>query len=215
MAFPIQRARKWALKALLLTLVIAGPVASGCIHKVLITTEPEGATILVDGEEVGVSPVEVNERTGLMGTMHVRAERPNYIPTETLVEQDEWYPWPGIMAVTPCLGAPTLLIPGCGPFLWLGWAIITSPTVVSLAFIRKSPDVVRLVLEPTMRLDEGHIIPTDVWVVPDDYSPNPIPMDPEEETSPDDDGSDEGDEGKKGKTDTPNGGGATGPSVNY
>jgi hypothetical protein len=199
MAFSVKRVRRSAVWAGLFPVLVGLCLLTGCLHKVLITTEPEGATILVNGEEVGTSPVEVEERTGLMGSMHIRAERPNYLPAEQTVEQTEWFVWPGLIAVTPCLGAPTVLIPGCGPFIAVGWALFTSPTLISLAFIRKSPDEVNLVLDPTMRLDGGHIVPTDTWIVPDDYVPNPLPVeeDSDADGEPSEDDPDKGKEEQK------------------
>jgi hypothetical protein len=76
------------LYGLLLALCLAGCVE----HKLLVRSEPPGATIFVDGREVGDTaegPVEVP--FDFYGTRVVTARKPGFVPARVEVELDP--PW--------------------------------------------------------------------------------------------------------------------------
>ncbi|MFZ9887455.1 MAG: PEGA domain-containing protein [Myxococcota bacterium] len=155
----------------------------GCVHQTVVRTEPQGATVYVDGEYAGTAPLVVQRFAGSTGQLRVRAEQDQVLVAETVVERTEWFPWPALLAVTPFLAVPTLVIPLVGPFVCATWAIATSPTLAGLFFLRRYPEEVTLQLLPALRGTDGPL-PTDTWTVPDDYAPNPMPLDVEEEPSP-------------------------------
>lgn len=153
----------------------------GCSHVVTIETDPVGAVVTVDNKVVGESPVRV-ERTVFFGDqLRISAEREGYEPATISLAASEWYPWPGLLAAVPLLGLPislpALLVPIAGPFIAaaivVGWAVVTSPTLLSLALVRKYPDsvVVPLVRKRSMSTDV--LIPSEGD--PDDLGANPLP----------------------------------------
>lgn len=151
-------------------------VAAGCAHKTVIRTVPEGAGVYVDGEYAGDSPVVVERYAGTGGQLRVRAQQESFVATETVLERTDWFLWPVFLAVTPFLGLPTLFVPFAGPFICAGWAIVTSPTLAGLFFLRRYPEDVTITLAPRLGLEDGAVLPTDDWTVPDDYVPNPLPL---------------------------------------
>jgi hypothetical protein len=159
-----------------------GGVWTGCAHKTVIRSVPEGAEVFIDDEPVGEAPVVVERYLGVGGEMRVRADLESFQSHETLVERTDWFLWPALFAATPLMGLPTLLVPFAGPFICGGWAIVTSPTLISLFFLRKFPDEVTLTLTPNLGVEDGAPLPTDDWMVPDDYAPNPLPI--PEDTAP-------------------------------
>jgi hypothetical protein len=153
---------------------LALSLGSGCAHKTVIHTVPEGAEVYVDGEYAGVAPVVVERFAGTGGQMQVRAELQAFDEHETVLERTDWFLWPLLVAVTPFIAIPTLVVPVAGPFICGGWAILTSPTLISLYFLRRYPDEVTVTLSPHLG-DNAEVLPTDDWMVPDEYAPNPLP----------------------------------------
>jgi hypothetical protein len=164
-----------ASRILLVTCVglIAAPLASGCAHKTVIHTVPEGAEVYIDGEYAGESPVVVERFAGTGGQMQVRAEMDAFLEHDTVLERTDWFLWPALIAITPLVAIPTLVVPVAGPFICGGWAILTSPTLCSLFFLRRYPDEITVTLSP--RVGSDGVQPTDDWMVPDEYAPNPLP----------------------------------------
>ncbi len=148
--------------------------ASGCAHRVLIQSEPAGARIFVDGQLEGESPVVVERSSSSGGRMRVTAQLENFETSESIVEADDWFIWPALLAVTPLIGVPFVVVPVAGPFITCGWACATSPLLFSLAFLRKYPDEVTVRMRP--RFGGGMFLPTDSWMIPDDVDPNPSPL---------------------------------------
>lgn len=145
-----------------------------CAHAMVIETVPPGAKVFVDGELQGEAPIITSQRTGFGGHVTVRVEAESFETQEIQIDRDEWFPWPALIAVTPLLGVPFLVIPFIGPVISLGWAVLTSPTLISLAFIRRYPDSVTIRLRP--RSAAGFLQPTDTWLIPDELDPNPPPL---------------------------------------
>lgn len=85
--------------------LVAALCASGCAHKVKIESTPAGATIYVDGEEKGTTPVILVEQPGCFAHRDLRVELPGHVPVETKLEQSElvWY----VIAPSVCLACPT------------------------------------------------------------------------------------------------------------
>jgi hypothetical protein len=50
---------------------LALAAASGCVHTVTVKSEPAGASVFVDGKEIGRTPVTISEETGAMGLVTV------------------------------------------------------------------------------------------------------------------------------------------------
>jgi PEGA domain len=157
-------------------LVALALLQTACAHTMIIETEPPGAKVWVDGELQGEAPVVTEQRTGFGGHVTVRVEAESFETTELQVERTDWFLWPAIIAVTPLFGVPFIVIPFIGPVISIGWAVLTSPTLISLAFIQRYPDSVSIKLRP--RSAAGFLQPTDTWLIPDDLDPNPPPLPP-------------------------------------
>ena len=85
------------------TLFCSAAVSTGCVRRTLtVNTEPQGAIIWLNDEEVGRSPVSVDFLW--YGDYSVIARLDGY---ETLVTHDEiqapWYQWPGVDLFTEVL----------------------------------------------------------------------------------------------------------------
>jgi len=163
--------------------VLAVCLAAGCTHVVTIETDPVGAMVTVDDKEVGPSPVRVEKTVFFGDQLRVSVEREGFEPATISVAASEWYLWPGLLAAVPLLGLPlslpALVIPFAGPFIAaavvVGWAVVTSPTLLSLALVRKYPDTVTVPLKrkrPPPGTDV--LLPADLFG-PDDLGANPIP----------------------------------------
>ena len=159
-----------------------------CAHKTLIRSEPPGATIQVDGQEVGDSPVWIERPYGSFDPLEIQASLKSFEPTTVRVSPDTWFLWPALLATTPFWFVPAVGIPTVGPLLCGVWALATSPTLCSLALLRKYPEDVVLRMRPKISSLDGTVQPTDAWTVPKHYLPNPLPpppdslQDPAEET---------------------------------
>lgn len=168
-----------------LALCAAG--GSGCAHVVRIETNPVGARVVVDGDVVGNSPVEVKKTVFVGDQLRVAVEADGYEPQTVIVPASEWYPWPGLIACTPALGVPIAtpfavgLLPFCGaglfvgPAIAVGWAVVTSPTLLALGLVRKYPERVTV----TLRRREGDgavVLPGEMFYIPDETTPNPLPL---------------------------------------
>jgi len=102
-----------------LAILLAGG-AAGCSSPMMISTQPANAVILVDGREIGRSPVLYGGTNGLDGGVEVRARLEGYTEAVRMVpRQPSWYH----------LGESVLFPPAA---LW-GWYL---------------PDGVTLFLEP-------------------------------------------------------------------
>jgi hypothetical protein len=161
--------------ALLIAVALAAGSA-GCAHTVVIDSEPVGAMVVVDGKPVGESPVVTRQLTGTGGRLRVDVEAQGYETAHVVVPQSEWFLLPAIVAVTPFLAVPFVVIPFVGPFITVIWAAVTSPTLIALFFLQKYPDRVKVTLKP--KLPGGVLLPSDTWLIPEDYDPNPPPLPP-------------------------------------
>ncbi|MCC7072938.1 MAG: PEGA domain-containing protein [Deltaproteobacteria bacterium] len=148
--------------------------ASACAHTVVIETEPQGAAVAIDGTYVGNAPVVADQRTGIGGRMRLEVSADAYETATVVVTQSEWFWWPALIAATPLLGLGVVWVPFIGPVITLTWALVTSPTLFALAFIQRYPERVLVTLQP--RLLNGLPQPSDTWLIPDDYDPNPPPL---------------------------------------
>lgn len=166
-------------------IVLALVAGSGCAHSVIIDTAPIGARVSVDGEFVGVSPVTIDRVVFFGDQLRISADAPGYEEAHVSIPASEWYPWPGLLAAIPLLGVPlslpALLVPLAGPFIAaaiaVSWAVLTSPTLLSLALVRKYPDVVTVTLKPKRapRPADFGVVPGDIFGYPEDLGPNPLP----------------------------------------
>lgn len=163
-----------SLSALLVVLTVALGLGGGCAHTMVVETEPPGASIAINGEAQGEAPVVSQQLTSTGGRLHVTAEADSYETASVVVTQSEWFLWPAIIAVTPFLAVPFVVIPFVGPVITIGWAVLTSPTLFALLFLQKYPERVKITLRP--KLPGGVLLPTDSWLIPEDYDPNPPPL---------------------------------------
>ena len=94
--------RRTAIFPLMACPVLLAPI-SGCIERtVSINTEPEGATVFLNDQEVGKSPVKVPFTW--YGDYDIIVRKPGYKTVHTNRRIDApWYQWPGIDLVTECL----------------------------------------------------------------------------------------------------------------
>ena len=167
----------------LIAVIALGAGSVSCAHAITIESAPVGATITVDGEEVGPGPVRI-ERVVYMGDqLRVSAEKEGFEPMAVSIPASEWYPWPALLAFVPLLGLPlampALLIPVAGlviaPVVAVGWAVATSPLVLSLALTRKFPDTVTVTLKKRRNENLEGLTPGDFFGYPDEAGPNPLP----------------------------------------
>jgi hypothetical protein len=135
---------------------------------------------MVDGVDMGESPVVVERTTGTQGKLRVQAEMDSFEVTRVEVARSEWFLWPALLAIVPTLGLTVVWIPIAGPIIAVGWAVATSPTLLGLAFLRRYPDEVVVELKPRVSVIDGGLLPTDAWTVPEEYAPNPVPLPPGE-----------------------------------
>lgn len=155
--------------ALVAALVVSA--GSGCAHTMIVETEPTAAVVTINGEPQGQAPAVTTQFTSTGGRLYVTAEADGYEKASLVVTQSEWFLWPAIVAVTPLLGVPFIVIPFIGPIITVGWAVITSPTLLSLVFLQKYPERVKLKMRA--KLPGDPFVPTDTWLIPEDYDPNP------------------------------------------
>ena len=94
--------RRTAIFPLMALPVLLAPI-NGCIERtVSINTEPEGATVFLNDQEVGKSPVKVPFTW--YGDYDIIIRKPGYQTVHTNRRIDApWYQWPGIDLVTECL----------------------------------------------------------------------------------------------------------------
>jgi len=104
-------------------------VAAGCAHTVHLNSYPEGATVYVDGEEIGATPATYHETTGWGGSHLVRVEKDGYQPVSRVVDQSGWHSG---LVVASVVGG-----------LFLCW-----PALGGIAFSRQMPSVVEFDLTP-------------------------------------------------------------------
>lgn len=149
-------------------------LSSGCAHTMIVETEPTGAVVTINGEPQGAAPAVTTQFTSTGGRLYVTAEAEGYEKASLVVTQSEWFLWPAIIAVTPLFGVPFIVIPFIGPIITVGWAVITSPTLLSLVFLQKYPERVKLKMRA--KLPGDPFVPTDTWLIPDDMDPNPPPL---------------------------------------
>lgn len=161
-----------AVVAIVVAFVVSA--ASGCAHTMIVETEPAGAVVTINGEPQGESPAVTTQFTSTGGRLYVTAEADGYEKASLVVTQSEWFLWPAIVAVTPLLGVPFIVIPFIGPIITVGWAVISSPTLLSLVFLQKYPERVKLKMRARVPADP--FMPTDTWLIPDDMDPNPPPL---------------------------------------
>lgn len=93
-------ARRIAYKS---ALILAFSLLSGCVERtVSINTEPQGATVILNDQEVGKSPVKVPFTW--YGDYDIIIRKPGYKTLKTNHKLDPpWYQWPVIDLFAECL----------------------------------------------------------------------------------------------------------------
>jgi hypothetical protein len=183
---PRRTASSYVPAAIALVVAVLGIGGGGCAHAVRIETEPPGATVVVDGERVGRGPATLQRTVFIGDQLRIAVAADGYEPATVVVPAQEWTAWPTALACTPALGVPLAVpflvgfLPLCGaglvvgPAVAVGWAVVTSPTLLALGMARKYPDVVRVKLKP--RSINPLVLPGEFFYVPDDDAPNPPPL---------------------------------------
>jgi len=100
------RKRHWWLISLAAVLLVAGPI--GCVERTArIQTQPPGALVIVNDEEVGVSPVRFSFLW--YGDYDIMLRKPGYktLKTHHRIEAP-WYQWPPIDLVAETLIPTTI-----------------------------------------------------------------------------------------------------------
>jgi hypothetical protein len=163
------------------SIFIAASLASGCAHRVVIETDPVGAIVIVDEEVIGPSPAIIERSSWVGDTLAVKVTADNYETGFQSVAASEWYWWPALAAMIPMAGLPFIVLPVIGPVIAIVWAVVTSPSLLALTMIRRFPEQVSIKLRPR----RGDVIlPLDIMNLPDEESPNPLPLPVRVETSP-------------------------------
>ena len=90
----------------LLVALLCGPLTAGCVTHTRFQTRPEGATLYLNGEEMGTTPIRVTSRRGLPKRYRVQLAKEGYEPVEVYLD-NEMSVWWAI-----CLG------PAVAPLFW-------------------------------------------------------------------------------------------------
>ncbi|MFH1808695.1 MAG: PEGA domain-containing protein [Pseudomonadota bacterium] len=96
---------------LLLTLLLVASTGA-CSHVVLLKTTPPGASVYIDGEVKGVTPLFFEEGTGAGKSYELRLELEGYQPERFVLQQDQW--WASCVAPSLCLIPFTLGLSASG-----------------------------------------------------------------------------------------------------
>ncbi len=111
-------------------------VASGCARKTLILSEPAGAQVLVDGEEVCTTPCSYSYKTGTSGRAYeVVLEKEGYDPVLYQLKADEVD-----QEARSSLWTAGMMIPG-GSILWIG-SLFTNKLQESYRFVMREEEPV-------------------------------------------------------------------------
>lgn len=81
------------LSALTLMLVFA----AACVHQSRIETDPPGAEVYVNGERVGVGPVEIDDEGGWRRDYEITLRKDGYEPTQVTLTQQSINPLTVVM----------------------------------------------------------------------------------------------------------------------
>ncbi|MBI5497692.1 MAG: PEGA domain-containing protein [Deltaproteobacteria bacterium] len=92
----------------LLPLVIA--VCTGaCAHQALIESDPPGAEVYVNGEKIGLTPVEIEDAPGWNRDYEITLRKDGYEAKQVTLTQDQWHV-PGLVGAG-CCGAAACGLP--------------------------------------------------------------------------------------------------------
>lgn len=114
--------RVWPVAAAL-AVCAGGLAASGCAHAVVIASDPPGASVAVDGRELGPAPVVYDETTGWERQVTLEVRKAGYRTVRRELRQEEWNPWivTGGVCGSVLLGTPLTIVGGL-PLASLFWA---------------------------------------------------------------------------------------------
>lgn len=84
-------------------LLLATLVGSACAHTARVESDPPGAEVFVDGEKVGVTPVDIEDPPGWSRRYEVTIKKDGYDLKNVTLEQDE-FNTPMLVAAA-CTGA--------------------------------------------------------------------------------------------------------------
>lgn len=108
-------ARQWAVAgggAGSAGLLCALALGAGCSHVVLIKSDPPGATVSIDGEVRGKTPLFFEEATGAGRTYHLHLSLQGHQSVSVQLEQRVW--WHSCLWPSVCLMPFTLGVSGLG-----------------------------------------------------------------------------------------------------
>ena len=90
-------------QTILILIILSGIITAGCVERLItVKTEPAGAVVYLNDEEVGTSPVTVPFTW--YGTYEVVVRRDGYETIRTARTADApFYEWPGIDLISECL----------------------------------------------------------------------------------------------------------------
>jgi hypothetical protein len=83
--------------------------AQACASSTIISSQPSGAKLYLNGESVGTTPYTMTDTKMLGSITTVRLESPGYEPTSAAITRNEEF------EVGACIGGMFVLV----PFLWL------------------------------------------------------------------------------------------------
>jgi len=73
-------------KGISLLLVMVFLIA-GCTHATLINSNPSGASIVIDGNDLGLAPVTFNDTSGVPKTFILKVKKPGYKEINVPIKQ--------------------------------------------------------------------------------------------------------------------------------
>ncbi len=134
--------RKMPKRICAILIIVVMLVASGCARKTMILSEPPGAQVLVDGQEVCMTPCAYNYKTGGSGHAYeVVLEKDGYDPVMYQLRANEVD-----QKARNSLWTAGLMIPG-GSLLWIG-SIFTNKLQESYHFVLREDIPVVALHEP-------------------------------------------------------------------
>lgn len=129
---------------------------TACSHVVLIKSSPPGATVYIDDEPKGITPLFYEEASGWGRRYELRLQKPGYLEEHISLQQDQWLApclWPSI-----CLMPVTFCVSGSG-----------------LLFSRTLRDEYNFLLRPKAKESEVEVKPADEIPL-DSHAPLQVPL---------------------------------------
>src|SRR4051812_48261873 len=80
--------RSYLCSTTILAIVALGPILAGCSESTQVRTNPPGATVWINGRELGAAPVNLKVKSWNVrkNAYHYHVEKPGYLPQDGYVQ---------------------------------------------------------------------------------------------------------------------------------